>query len=168
MSGPSDCLGTPAPIDGYATHQEVLIREAAKVVASAHGCPPTFLETGCGNYSTPLLVAIASTFDGKVISYVQNRKWASCFQFLVGPHYDQVYVDFDRELPHVDVDLAFMDHERLCRQRILRLPQLLEMAPVVVVHDSNKMNLSKFDVVYEDTRLTPATAVITGCARAIS
>ncbi len=59
-------------IDIYATHQQVLIQEALK-------SNQDIMETGCGYYSTPLLVEIAKSKGIKLIGFVQDINWARRF-----------------------------------------------------------------------------------------
>ena len=70
-------------IDIYATHQQVLIQEALK-------CNEDIMETGCGYYSTPLLVEIAKAKGIKLISFVQEINWARRFDYLIGSHYQHI------------------------------------------------------------------------------
>ncbi|NDI10645.1 MAG: hypothetical protein EBY74_06600 [Actinobacteria bacterium] len=79
-------------IDIYATHQQVLIQEALK-------CNDDIMETGCGYYSTPLLVEIAKSKGIKLIGFVQEINWARRFDYLIGSHYQQIQIDFKQEIP---------------------------------------------------------------------
>ena len=59
----------PQIINEYATHQQILIKEALS-------CNGDILETGCGYYSTPLLLEIAKQKGVKLVSMVENINWA--------------------------------------------------------------------------------------------
>jgi hypothetical protein len=63
-------------IDDYATHQQILVREAIKSHLD-------IMETGCGYYSTPILVEIAKARGVKLIGFVQEINWARRFDYLM-------------------------------------------------------------------------------------
>jgi hypothetical protein len=145
-------------IDTYATHQQVLIQEALK-------SNEDIMETGCGYYSTPLLVEIAKAKGVKLISFVQEINWARRFDYLIGSHYQQIQIDFKQEIPLTQrFGMCFLDHEQFVRDRIKHLNNILEHTDTVVVHDADKVQsfalLHKPYTIEIHKHLTPHTAVI--------
>jgi hypothetical protein len=145
-------------IDIYATHQQVLIQEAIK-------CNQDIMETGCGYYSTPLLVEIAKSKAIKLIGFVQDINWARRFNYLVGSHYQQIQIDFKQEIPLTQkFGMCFLDHEEFVQDRIKHLNNILEHTNTVVVHDCERVEsfslLNKPYTIQIYNYLTPNTAVI--------
>jgi len=145
-------------IDTYATHQQVLIQEALK-------SNEDIMETGCGYYSTPLLVEIAKAKGIKLIGFVQDINWARRFDYLIGSHYQQIQIDFTQEIPLTQrFGMCFLDHEQFVRDRIKHLNNILEHTDIVVVHDADKVQsfalLHKPYTIEIHKHLTPNTAVI--------
>ena len=145
-------------IDIYATHQQVLIQEALK-------CNEDIMETGCGYYSTPLLVEIAKAKGVKLISFVQEINWARRFDYLIGSHYQQIQIDFKEEIPLTQrFGMCFLDHEQFVRDRIKHLNNILEHTNTVLIHDADKVEsfalLHKPHTIEIHKHLTPNTAVI--------
>lgn len=146
-------------MDGYATHQQALIKAAVNSKGD-------ILETGCGFYSTPLLYEICKARGSKLISYVQDLAWANNFKHLIGEHYEQVTVDFTKELElEGNYGMIFLDHEQFVRDRILHINNLLNHTDVLVAHDSNnikKWNFLQHIVTIEHFKLqVPHTAILT-------
>jgi hypothetical protein len=145
-------------IDIYATHQQILIQEALK-------CNQDIMETGCGYYSTPLLVEIAKSKGIKLIGFVQDINWARRFDYLIGSHYQQIQIDFTQEIPLTQrFGMCFLDHEQFVRDRIKHLNNILEHTDTVVVHDADKVEsfalLHKPYTIEMHKHLIPNTAVI--------
>ena len=145
-------------IDDYATHQQILIREALKSHLD-------IMETGCGYYSTPVLVEIAKFRGVKLISFVQEINWARRFDYLIGDHYQQIQIDFANEIPLTQrFGMCFLDHEQLVKDRIKHLNHILEHTDTVVIHDADKVSsfalLHKPYTIEMFKHLTPNTAVI--------
>jgi hypothetical protein len=145
-------------IDDYATHQQILIREALKSHLD-------IMETGCGYYSTPVLVEIAKVNKVKVIGFVQEINWARRFDYLIGEHYQQIQIDFKQEIPLTQrFGMCFLDHEQFVKDRIKHLNNILEHTNTVVVHDSDRVEsfalLHKPYTIEMHKHLTPNTAVI--------
>jgi hypothetical protein len=145
-------------IDDYATHQQILIREALKSHLD-------IMETGCGYYSTPVLVEIAKFRGVKLISFVQEINWARRFDYLIGDHYQQIQIDFANEIPLTQrFGMCFLDHEQLVKNRIKHLNHILEHTDTVVIHDADKVSsfalLHKPYTIEMFKHLTPNTAVI--------
>ena len=145
-------------IDDYATHQQILIREALKSHLD-------IMETGCGYYSTPVLVEIAKFRGVKLISFVHEINWARRFDYLIGDHYQQIQIDFANEIPLTQrFGMCFLDHEQLVKDRIKHLNHILEHTDTVVIHDADKVSsfalLHKPYTIEMFKHLTPNTAVI--------
>lgn len=145
-------------IDIYATHQQILTREALK-------SNEDIMETGCGYYSTPLLVEIAKAKGIKLISFVQEINWARRFDYLIGSHYQQIQIDFEKEIPLTQrFGMCFLDHEQFVRDRVKHLNNILKHTDTVVVHDADRIKefnfLHKAHTIEMHKHLTPNTAVI--------
>jgi hypothetical protein len=145
-------------IDQYATHQQILIREALK-------CNEDIMETGCGYYSTPLLVEIAKAKEIKLISFVQDINWARRFDYLIGSHYQQIQIDFGKEIPLTQrFGMCLLDHEELTKDRIKHLNNILNHTDTVIVHDSDKISsfalLHKPYTIETFEQFIPNTAII--------
>jgi hypothetical protein len=145
-------------IDDYATHQQILVREAIKSHLD-------IMETGCGYYSTPILVEIAKARGVKLIGFVQEINWARRFDYLIGDHYQQIQIDFTNEIPLTQrFGMCFLDHEQFVRDRIKHLNNILKFTDTVIVHDADKVNsfalLHKPYTIEMFKHLTPNTAVI--------
>jgi hypothetical protein len=145
-------------IDQYATHQQILIREALK-------CNEDIMETGCGYYSTPLLVEIAKAKGIKLISFVQDINWARRFDYLIGSHYQQIQIDFEKEIPLTQrFGMCLLDHEQLTKDRIKHLNNILNHTDTVIVHDSDKISsfalLHKPYTIETFNQFIPNTAII--------
>jgi len=145
-------------IDDYATHQQILTREALKSNLD-------IMETGCGYYSTPILVEIAKSKGIKLIGFVQEINWARRFDYLIGEHYQQIQIDFEKEIPLTQgFGMCFLDHEQLIKDRIKHLNHILKHTDTVVVHDADKVSsfalLHKPYTIEMFEHLTPNTAVI--------
>ena len=145
-------------IDQYATHQQILIREALK-------CNEDIMETGCGYYSTPLLVEIGKAKGIKLISFVQDINWARRFDYLIGSHYQQIQIDFEKEIPLTQrFGMCLLDHEQLTKDRIKHLNNILNHTDTVLVHDSDKISsfalLHKPYTIETFDQFMPNTAII--------
>ena len=146
--------GVKVPFHAYGSHQHVLLREALTIPEGG-----TIIETGCGFYSTPLLYEVAVAKGGTLISYVEDMEWAKHFAHLQGAEYRQVKVNFDKFPTPEECDMAFVDHERAPKLRLPVLEKVLEVAGVVVAHDAEWIDLSRFDAEV-DKWLRPHTAIV--------
>lgn len=125
-------------MDGYATHQQALLKAALESKGD-------ILETGCGFYSTPLLYEVCKSRGTKLISMVQDLDWASNFKHLEGENYEQIVVDFKTELPlNGKYGMIFLDHEEFVKDRILHINNILNHTNIMVAHDSNHIKNWKF------------------------
>lgn len=125
-------------MDGYATHQQALVKAALESEGN-------ILETGCGFYSTPILYEICKARGTKLVSMVQDLKWADNFKHLIGNNYEQIVVDFNEPLPiEGDYGMVFLDHEQVVKERILHINNILNHTPIMVAHDSNHIRRWNF------------------------
>jgi hypothetical protein len=102
-------------VDRYATHIEALVQTA---LATACG---SILEMGCGDYSTPLLCAFANAQSRELLVQSSDPEWMSKFSLYECDEWGFV----------------FLDSEESTADRIRRLPQLLAVTPLVLLHDSD-------------------------------
>ena len=145
-------------IDGYATHQQALVKAALETKGN-------ILETGCGYYSTPILFEICKARGKKLVSMVQNLQWAKNFEHLIGEHYEQIVVNFEEELPiKGKYGMMFLDHEQFVRDRINHVNHMFKFTDVIVAHDSNLIPNYRFIEhpvkVEKFTKLQPHTVII--------
>jgi hypothetical protein len=148
----------PQIINEYATHQQILIKEALS-------CNGDILETGCGYYSTPLLLEIAKQKGVKLVSMVENIDWARRFDYLACDNYVQLHVKFNNELfINQNYGMCFLDHEQFVRDRIKHLNNILKHTDKVVVHDADRIDtfafLHKPHTIEMFKQFKPHTAVI--------
>lgn len=112
-------------MDPYATHLEAL-------VSTALATDGPILEMGCGDYSTPVLAAIANKMGRGFVVHSSNEEWASKFSDLA----DVNIVNWDEWEPP-QFGMALLDSEEHTLKRLSRLPKLLEVGGAVVVHDAD-------------------------------
>jgi hypothetical protein len=118
-------------MDPYATHLEALVTMALRAEGN-------FLEMGCGDYSTPVLAAIAQSKGRRLLVQAQDAQWAGRYREL-GPHVEVELVAWAEWKPRGErYGLAFLDSEESTADRIRRLPALREVADCVVMHDADK------------------------------
>jgi hypothetical protein len=112
-------------IDPYATHLEALI-------GTAMSTDGPILELGRGDYSTPLLKAIAKAQGREFKSQASNKEWASRFQ-------DVEIVDWDTWVPPLGYwGMVFLDSEEHTHKRYERLHVLSTITNTIVLHDANE------------------------------
>lgn len=118
-------------MDVYATHLHPLV----EVALSTEG---PILELGCGDYSTPVLSAIAR--NQRRVLKIQAADVTWLYKFAEFGDIEHV-PNWDKWTPPAPPDTAewgmvFLDSEQSTLGRIERLPQLRAVAPVVVLHDA--------------------------------
>lgn len=114
-------------MDPYATHLEALVTVALETVAR----PIT--EMGCGDYSTPVLAAIARAQRREYIVYASDEAWAARYHDIA----DVRLVNWTNWLPpYKHLGMVLLDNEQSTADRIRWLPMLRTYADVVVLHDA--------------------------------
>ena len=116
-------------MDVYATHLQALVETALATDGP-------ILELGCGDYSTPVLSAIARR-QGRVLK-IQASDVNWLYKFTEFGDIEHV-TNWDEWEPPRDVDewgMVFLDSEQSTLGRIERLPQLMAVTRVVVLHDA--------------------------------
>ena len=125
-------------MDRYATHLEALIRTALRTRGP-------MLELGCGNYSTPLLCAFAEEQGRELLVQASDREWLEPFyEKYDGDHIEIQLMSWDkwtaprpRLRNETEWGFVFLDSEESTAGRIERLPALLAVTPIVVMHDAD-------------------------------
>lgn len=115
-------------MDGYATHIEPLVKAALST-------PGDILELGCGDYSTPILAAIAHHRGDRLVVHASDPAWAKRYEGVAD---EIVIVSWATWKPSGKWGLVFLDNEEHAPQRIQRLPQLRPFCDVVVMHDASQ------------------------------
>jgi len=125
-------------MDGYATHIEPLVKAALAT-------PGNILELGCGDYSTPILAAIAHSRGDILVVCASDPAWADRYQNVADVI---LIVDWNTwKVPDGDWGLVFLDNEEHAPQRILRLQQLKSHCRTIVMHDASQAReCSGFDI----------------------
>lgn len=130
--------------DPYGSHQPLLFK-----VLEKYG-KDNLLELGCGNFSTPYMVKW-----GNLDVYSTDPVWGSKFENIANITYLESWNTFTVNKYY---SVAFQDSEELVVERIKKLPYLLNVANIVVMHDW-RSNLSmpkcKYQGIYKE--LTPWT-----------
>lgn len=122
-------------MDGYATHLEALVNAALESDGD-------ILELGCGDYSTPVLSAIAKHRGNKLVVNASDPAWASRYKDFA----EIVIVDWKTWQPKGKWGMIFLDNEEHQPYRLMRVPKLLEHTPIVVMHDADQAEMSpEFD-----------------------
>jgi hypothetical protein len=118
-------------LDVYATHLSTIV----EIALSTEG---PILELGCGDYSTPVLSAIAR-HQGRVLK-IQASDVSWLYKYSEFGDIEHV-PDWDGWHPHAPPNaeewgMVFLDSEQSTLGRIERLPQLKAVTSVVVLHDA--------------------------------
>jgi hypothetical protein len=113
-------------MDAYATHLEALVKAALESKGD-------ILELGCGDYSTPILSAVAKHRGDKLCVKSSSPEWAEKFTNMASVE----IVDWATWKPAGHWGMIFLDNEQLTRDRIRWLPDLQTHCDVVVMHDAD-------------------------------
>lgn len=119
-------------MDVYATHLHALVETALATEGA-------ILELGCGNYSTPVLSAIARHGNRVLRIQASDVKWL--YQFAEFGDIEHV-PNWDKWQPpapppgHDEWGMVFLDSEQSTLGRIERIPQLRAVTRVIVLHDA--------------------------------
>lgn len=155
-------------MDRYATHLEALIRTALRTKGP-------ILELGCGDYSTPLLVAFAEEQGRELLVQASDELWLDRFTSYEGPPSIRMeLVTWSRWAPPTPQcsgeskwGFVFLDSEESTADRIRRLPALLAVTDIVVMHDADKamarphwQEMSQLWQIIEHYFLDPQTTVL--------
>lgn len=116
-------------MDAYATHLEPLIEAALSVDGD-------ILELGCGDYSTPLLSAVARKSGHRLVVNASDATWANRYTGIAEVH----IVNWEKWKPEGQYGLVFLDNELHSPGRLAMLPGLSNIAKVVVMHDASQAN----------------------------
>lgn len=118
-------------IDPYSTHLEALVKTAMETKGG-------ILELGCGNYSTPVLEAIAKSQGRTYKAQASNATWAKQFNGSVQMISWESWTPPRCETsPDGKWGMVFLDSEEKTWDRVKRIPQLAEVTDTVVVHDAD-------------------------------
>lgn len=147
-------------MDRYATHLEALVSVAMQ------SAPQPMLEMGCGDYSTPVLAAIARAQGRRLLVNAADESWANRYRDIA----EVEIVRWEAWQPPAGFwGLVLLDSEESTAERIRHLPKL-HGAGAVVVHDADsamtrahwKACVKGFDIEWY-RRQTPWTAVLRPC-----
>jgi len=111
-------------MDPYSTHIEALVNAVLST-------PGDILELGCGDYSTPILSAIAKSRGDKLVVNSSDPEWSSKFIGMA----EIKLVDWATWVPFGNWGLVFLDSEQFTSERIKWLPTLAKISKVIVMHD---------------------------------
>jgi hypothetical protein len=93
---------------------------------------------GCGDYSTPVLSAIARRRGSRFVVNSSNPEWANRFN-----DYAEVeIVDWETWTPKGKWGLIMLDNEQFTCERIRWIPKLSKICEVIVMHDADAAMLS--------------------------
>lgn len=118
--------------DKYSTHLEALVMSAC----SSRGA---ILELGCGNYSTPVLSAIAKTFNKKFIVKASDKNWYERFR----DYAEIIPTVWDEPKFEGIWGTIFLDNEQFTFDRLEHVPTLIQMTEQLVIHDADKLSKCK-------------------------
>lgn len=88
------------------------------------------LELGCGDYSTPILNAIAKSQGREFLSQASDLEWAKKYGDLVE------IISWDTWVPEGSWGMVFLDSEEDTGKRISRIPELAKVTDLIVMHDA--------------------------------
>ena len=146
----------PEFIDGWSTHQFPLITAAMNTEGP-------IVEFGCGNYSTPLLHAIAKKQQREFTVYSSDGEWAKSFMDLA----DSITVirneQWKGRLFEHHAGLLFVDSEQSVKDREPQIRRYADQVEVIVIHDAQVLQRGKtlqplmeeFKYSYHWQRLSP-------------
>lgn len=123
-------------MDPYSTHIPVTALALHKTAELFPDLP--ILECGCGDYSTPMVWLLSEGRKRVVMS--ADPSWSHRYKSIV----DVIDVELAAPKKWEEVDfggdwgLALMDSEESVVNRAARIPDLLKVAKVVVMHDARE------------------------------
>ena len=96
------------------------------------------LELGCGDYSTPVLSAIARRRGDRLVVLSSNEEWANKFH----DYADVQIVDWATWVPSGNWGLVMLDNEQFTCERIRLIPRLAKICKTIVMHDADAAMMS--------------------------
>lgn len=145
-------------MEAIATHLEALVHTALSTTGP-------ILEIGCGDYSTPVLAAIAKAQDRKFTIYTNDIEWGAKYVEIASI---RLVDDWGKwTAPAETFGMIFLD-EQHSRKRNMLLPALAQIADAVVLHDAQaaignanwEESIAEYDSVTLFKRFVPWTAVL--------
>lgn len=93
---------------------------------------------GCGDYSTPVLSAIARSRGSRFVVHTSDQVWANKFY-----KYAEIeIVDWVAYVPHGTWGLVMLDNDQYTCDRIKLIPNLSKICKKIVMHDADAAMLS--------------------------
>ncbi len=117
-------------IDPYATHLGPTVLAAVRSGVLFPGS--LIVELGCGDYSTPVLTAIAAAQDRTYHCFASDAKWLQRYDVP-----STLVASWD-EQDYPACGMALLDSEELVVNRVRRLEPLAKAAKIVVMHDARE------------------------------
>jgi hypothetical protein len=111
-------------MDAYATHLEALVTTAMNTSGG-------ILELGCGDYSTPILMAIAKAQGREYKCQSSTPEWAKRFKGV------EIVEDWEEWKPEGQWGMVFMDSDEKTWNRMKRIPLLKGHTNTIVIHDAD-------------------------------
>lgn len=151
--------GKVVKIDGYATHQSLLVKYALKAKKG-----DIIVEMGVGFYSTPILSEICQSLGLTYKVYYSDIPWQKEVEKIASAQYNYVS-DWSKFVLDEDVHLVLLDNEELVINRVKHIEKSLKNhAKYIVCHDADTydnrgVSLNKYTGELFD-KLTPFTFVI--------
>lgn len=121
-------------MDKYATHLEALVKHTLETADYP------ILELGCGDYSTPVLAAIANAQGRRMLVQASDESWAARYRDISGVEIEIVkWPEWKAPDPGYfgKWGVVLLDSEESTAGRLRLLPKLLGKADVVLLHDAN-------------------------------
>jgi len=144
-------------LDGTGTHMAPLLT----AVANTKG---RIIEFGCGDYSTPLLHAVAGS--RLIYSYETDRKWLDRYTDLRSTKHTLELVEDWDAVDVADCGVILIDHAP-AERRIIDIERFRGRAQAIVVHDTDASDwygygpvLDSFKYRYDYTRYSKTTAIV--------
>lgn len=136
--GQSDTLFYGLNVDPYGSHIPIL----SWAVVNSNG---PIVELGCGNYSTPLLHAIAQ--NRPIYSFETNDSWLSQFRDLKTNNHQFFNNNGLEFIKNNKFGVAFIDGDANTRRKAIEL--LKDNANLIVVHDTNAEEIYNFREIFK-------------------
>lgn len=155
-------------MDAFATHLETTIRCGLECLCRWPDLP--LLELGCGEYSTPVLAALARQYKSRLDVVSTDAQWLERFAFLDSPALVRTHITSWSEFTAgKSYSLVLLDNEQRVRDRVTLAEELASSTRVLVLHDACRVtrpnitwdSLSdRYRYIHIRRRLRPTTAVL--------